>query len=255
MMGDVAVLILAGQRDGIVDPLCAQAGIEKKAVLPLCGKPMLDYVLDALQSAKLKVPYFISGYTASHSDILVQSPAASGPAGSALKAFEDGITFPTLMTTADHPLLTPEMIIYFVKKAQASGADFCVGLADKTVIHPAYPAVKRTYLNFSDRSVSGCNLFYFANEQSLAAIRLWEKAQKDRKRPLRLASHFGVRILIDYLFKKLTLNGAFKYASDRMKLDAKPILIPIAEAAIDVDKPSDKTLVEQILHERLATQS
>ena len=250
-MENVSVLILAGQRAGVVDALCAEAGIKKKAVLPLCGSPMLDYVLDALKAANMKSPYFISGYSADHSDVLVQSPEAPGPAGSALSAFEAGIPFPALMTTADHPLLTPEMILHFIKEAKASGADFCVGLADKAVIHPAYPTVKRTYLSFSDRSVSGCNLFYFANENSLAAIRFWEKAQKDRKRPMRLASHFGVRILIDYIFKKLTLEGAFNYASQRMGVDAKPVLIPIAEAAIDVDKPSDKILVEQILNDRL----
>lgn len=249
-MSDVSVLILAGQRAGVVDPLCTDAGIEKKAVLPLCGKPMLDYVLEALQSAKIRAPYFVSGYTSGHSALLRQSPQSEGPAGSALVAFENGIAFPALMTTADHPLLTAEMITHFINAAQASGADFCVGLADKAIIQPAYPHVRRTYLNFSDRSVSGCNLFYFANEKSLAAIRFWERAQKDRKRPMRLASHFGVRILIDYIFKRLTLNGAFKYASTRMGVDAKPILIPIAEAAIDVDKPSDKVLVEQILNRR-----
>jgi hypothetical protein len=35
--------------------------------------------------------------------------------------------------------------------------------------------------------------------------------------------------------------------SKRLKITAVPILIPIAEAAIDVDKLSDKELVERIL--------
>jgi len=247
---DVSVLILAGQRAGVVDPLCSEAGIERKAVIPLNGRPMLDYVLAALQNTPLKTPYFISGYPATHSHVLVQSPEAPGPAGSALSAFEAGIAFPAIMTTADHPLLTPEMLTHFISQARKSGADFCVGLAEKTIIQPAYPDVKRTYLKFSDRSVSGCNLFYFANADSLAAIRFWERAQKDRKRPMKLASHFGIRILFDYILGRLTLDSAFNYASKRMGVLAKPILIPIAEAAIDVDKPSDKVLVERILKER-----
>ena len=40
----VSVLILAGQREGIVDPLCAEAGVERKAILPINGKPMVNYV-------------------------------------------------------------------------------------------------------------------------------------------------------------------------------------------------------------------
>lgn len=249
-MQAVSVLILAGQREGVIDPLCADANIEHKAVIPLNGRPMLNYVLDALRAADLSQPFHISGYYADHSPQLTQSPQASGPAESALIAFEAGIAFPALMTTADHPLLTKAMIEAFVKGAQETGADFCVCLAEKSVIHPAYPEVKRTYLNFSDRSVSGCNLFYFANAKSLNAIRFWAHAQKDRKRPIKLASRFGVRILIAYIFGRLTLQAAFQYASDKMEIIAQPVLIPIAEAAIDVDKPSDKILVESILSKR-----
>lgn len=246
----VSVLILAGQRAGVEDPLCLEAKIERKAVLPLNGRPMLDYVLDALRAAGLMAPFHISGYSAVYDGCLVQSPDAPGPAGSVLAAFRNGIQFPALITTADHPLLTSDMIEFFIEAAKYSKADFCVGLAEKEIIQPAYPEVKRTYLKFCDTSVSGCNLFYVANKKGLAAIEFWDGAQKDRKKPLKLASNFGFKILFDYLTGGLTLAGAFKYASDKMNITAKPILIPIAEAAIDVDKPSDKVLVERILRQR-----
>ena len=45
----------------------------------------------------------------------------------------------------------------------------------------------------------------------------------------------------------LTLDGAFRIVSNRLGLTAKPILLPFAEAAIDVDKPSDLELAEAIL--------
>jgi len=38
----VSVLILAGQREGVVDPLCEAAGVERKAIIPINGKPMID---------------------------------------------------------------------------------------------------------------------------------------------------------------------------------------------------------------------
>jgi len=249
-MDDVSVLILAGQREGVVDPLCAAAGIERKAVLPINGRPMIDYVLDALRNAGLKRPFHVSGFGAEYNMELAQSPSAAGPAGSALAALEAGITTPVLLTTCDHPLLTADMVDAFISGARDSRADFCVGLAEKSIIDPAYPHVKRTYLNFKDTSTSGCNLFYIANDAGLAAIRFWQSAQHHRKNPLKLASQFGVGIFFRYLFGQLTLDGAFKYASKRMKISAKPVLLPFAEAAIDVDKPSDKTLVEEILKAR-----
>lgn len=251
-MDDVSVLILAGQREGVIDPLCAEAGIERKAVLPINGRPMIDYVLGALRAAGLRRPFHISGFGADYNADLAQSPSAPGPAGSALASVEAGIETPILLTTCDHPLLTEAMVRAFVKGAKESGADFCVGLAEKSVIDPAYPHVKRTYLKFKDTSTSGCNLFYIANNKGIEAIRFWQTAQHHRKNPLKLAGQFGIAIFVRYLFGQLTLDGAFKYASKKMKIDARPVLLPFAEAAIDVDKPSDKVLVEEILDARVA---
>ncbi len=247
---NVSVLILAGQREGVVDLLCEEAGVERKAVIPINGRPMIDYVLQALDMGGLAAPYHVSGFDAGYDARLVQSPSAPGPAGSALAALEAGIKLPVLMTTCDHPLLTPDMITSFIEQSQQSGADVCVGLADKTVIQPAYPHVKRTYLTFSDRSVSGCNLFYIANNKGLEAIRFWRRAQHFRKRPVRLAASIGWGVLLSYITGRLSMNGAFQYGSKRLGMTAKAVILPFAEAAIDVDKPSDKVLVEQILRTR-----
>lgn len=246
----VSVLILAGQRDGVVDPLCAEAEVERKAIIPINGKPMIDYVLEALEAGDMATPYCVSGFDAGYDTRLKQSPSAPGPAGSALAALEDGMTMPVLVTTCDHPLLTSAMVKSFIEGAQDSGADFCVGLADKEIIQPAYPHVKRTYLKFKDKSVSGCNLFYIANPKGLEAIRFWRKAQHYRKRPVRLAASVGWGVLFRYVFGRLTLRGAFDYAAKRLGISAAPVLLPFAEAAIDVDKPSDKILVESILKDR-----
>ena len=245
-----SVLILAGQREGVVDPLCAETGVERKAIIPINGRPMIDYVLAALDAANLNPPYYVSGFDAGYDDRLVQSPSAPGPAGSARAALENGIRFPVLMTTADHPLLTPDMLESFLSQSRESGADFCVGLADKTIIQPAYPHVRRTYLKFRDRSVSGCNLFYIANDKGIAAIRFWEKAQHLRKQPVKLAGSLGWGILLRYISGRLSLNGAIDYAAEKLGISARAVLIPIAEAAIDVDKPSDRKLVESILRKQ-----
>ncbi len=246
----VSVLILAGQREGVVDPLCADAGIKRKAIIPINGKPMLTYVLDALDGVDLERPYHVSGFDADYDDRLVQSPSGQGPVDSVLKAMDEGIPYPVLITTADHPLLTADMIEVFLNGAVTSGDDFCVGLATKETIQPAYPDVKRTYLKFNDRSVSGCNLFYLANAEGLKAIRFWREAQHLRKQPLKLASRLGWGILWRYITGRLSLNGAFDHVAHKLDLRASPVLIPIPEAAIDVDKPSDKILVERFLSER-----
>ena len=252
MTGNVNVLILAGQREGVTDPLCADAGIEWKALLSILGRPMTDYVLEALDaSPSLKAPFWVSGLDKNliRKDLL-QSPSEGGPASSVVAAAGAGLPYPFMVTTCDHPLLSSDMVEAFIKGAQDSGVDFALGLASKSVIQPAYPETKRTYLKFKDDSVSGCNLFYVKNKAGLEAVKFWRAAQHDRKKPVKLARRVGFGLLLRYISGQLTIDGAFEYASNKLKVNAKPIMLPFAEAAIDVDKPSDLVLVETILSGR-----
>ena len=254
MTSKVSVLILAGQRankDGerVVDPLLVGGGVQWKALLPILDKPMTAYVLDALDaSANLVAPYWVSGLDKDLIDAsLNQSPSEDGPASSVVVAAEAGLPYPFMVTTCDHPLLTSDMVDHFLRDSVASGADFTLGLAGKDVIQPAYPHVKRTYLKFKDQHVSGCNLFYIANAEGLEAIKFWRAAQHDRKKPVKLARRLGIGMLLKYITGGLTLKIAFEHASKSLNINAKPIILPFAEAAIDVDKPSDLELVTEIL--------
>lgn len=244
-----SVLILAGQRAGVTDPLCEAAGVSHKAEIPIAGVPMLQRVVEALREANLPEPFFVSGYSGSE---LSEVPSGAGPADSVRLALEQIDQYPCLVTTCDHALLIPEMARSFIDGAEAAGTDICVGLAAETVIQADYPETKRTYLRFSDVAVSGCNLFYIANSDGLKAITFWQSVQHLRKNPLKLARKVGVGIGIKFAAGRLSIDGAFDYAADRIGITAAPVLLPFAEAAIDVDKPSDLELVEQILENRTA---
>ena len=75
----------------------------------------------------------------------------------------------------------------------------------------------------------------------------WQYLEQSRKKPWRLVAAFGWPALIRYALGLLSLDGAFRIVSTRLGLVAKPILLPFAEAAIDVDKPSDLALAGEIL--------
>jgi hypothetical protein len=55
-----------------------------------------------------------------------------------------------------------------------------------------------------------------------------------------------------YGFGRVDLETAFRLGSRRLGLDARPVLMPFAEAAIDVDKPDDKVLCDEIFRAREA---
>lgn len=242
------VLVLAGQRASVLDPLCSEFGVEYKVQTPIANKPMLNWVKEALIGAELAQPFLISGYPLAREG-WIDMGSGDGPADSALIALR-GANMPCLMTTGDHPLLTSEMVRAFIDGAQQTGADFCVGLASQKTIEADYPATERTYLKFSDVSVSGCNLFYIANKKGLAALEFWREAQHLRKHPLKLAKKIGFGLGIKYAAGKLSIGDAFAEAGHKIGITAAPVLLSFSEAAIDVDKVSDHELVEKILLQR-----
>jgi GTP:adenosylcobinamide-phosphate guanylyltransferase len=233
-------------------------GVSHKCALPVNGVPMLKRVLDALRGSHSVASISVSIESATivrdalskkDSGITVVPSESSAPL-SAIVAIKKNSTFPVLITTADHALLTPEMINYFCEQAEQNGADFSAGLARAEVILDAYPQSIRTFFKFGKDRVSGCNLYALRNEKGLRILKKWKYLESVRKKPWRLVAAFGPLALIRFLLGTLSLNGVFEIVSKRLGLTAKPILMPFAEAAIDVDKPSDLELAEAIFKQR-----
>ena len=241
-----AVLILAGRRGGD-DPLLAEhPGLASKALLPVAGTPMIARVLAAVRG--LGAPVWVSGLSAEEAGGDVrEAPRADGPAGALAAALEAGAPTPLLVTTADHALLDETMAREFAVKAEATGADMVVGFAERGVIEARFPTTRRTYLRFADAQVSGCNLFYVTSAEALPAVQFWRRAEADRKTPWKLARHVGLGTLVRYAAGRLTLPGVFAHASRRTGARVAYVLMDRAEAAVDVDKPSDLALVEAVL--------
>lgn len=162
--------------------------------------------------------------------------------------------YPILLTTADHPLLTAEMIDNFLAQSTAAPADLTVGLARAETILAAYSDASRTFLRFGADQVSGCNLFGLRTANAVKAIDFWHYLEPVRKKPWRLFAAFGPLALMRFFAGKTSLERAFAIASRRIGIVARPITLPFADAAVDVDKPADKELAELILRNRAAHQ-
>jgi GTP:adenosylcobinamide-phosphate guanylyltransferase len=253
-------LVLAGQRGG-QDPVALAAGVAYKCLAPVAGVPMLRRVVAALAASpsvgpiavSIERPALLADWRAPGrpGGQLLALASAGTPSESVLAAAEAlGNPCPLLITTADHPLLSPAMIEHFCSAARDPGIDVAVGLTDRDVIAEAYPNSGRTYIRFRDSGYSGANLFAVMSREGLEAVRFWRKVERERKRPWRMVRAFGWRNLLAYLFGRFTLDQAMARASRVLGLRAAAVALPFAEAAIDVDKPADLELVEDILGRR-----
>ena len=251
-----AIILAAGR--GPDDPMAKAYGVSHKCVLPVNGVPMLKRVVQSLRashsidsiSVSIESSAVVRTALADEDFGITVIPSESSAPLSAIVAIRKNPAFPVLLTTADHALLTPEMINYFCEQAQQNGADFSAGLARAEIILASYPQSIRTFFKFGKDRVSGCNLYALHNEKGLRILEKWEYLETVRKKPWRLVAAFGPLALIRFLLGTLSLDGVFKIVSNRLKLSIKPVLMPFAEAAIDVDKPSDLELAETILRQR-----
>ena len=175
------------------------------------------------------------------------SPARSVMAAAAKLA--DG--FPLLVTTADSPLLTPEMVGEFCRSARRTDADVVVAVATEGTIRREFPNSERTYLRFRDAGYSGCNLFALVRPAAIRAAEFWCRVESNRKKPWRLAAAFGIGSLILFFLRRLTLPSAMRRVSERLAVTAHAVVLPYPAAALDVDKPSDLAVATDVLRTRV----
>jgi GTP:adenosylcobinamide-phosphate guanylyltransferase len=247
-------VILAGSR-GPDDPMSKHFGVAHKCMINIAGKPMLEWVLQALRGTAIDKPFVIViddvNAVPAGRDTKTISAENSAPA-SAIAALSHLRSYPVLITTGDHPLLSPAMIAHVVKQAESARADVLVGLATAETIQATYPETRRTYFNLGGTRVSGCNLFAITSVHGLKMLERWRELERDRKKPWKLVSAFGVTPVVQYALGLLTPERAFERVSKSLGITVKPVFMPFAEAAIDVDKPADHALAERILLRRSA---
>lgn len=246
----ISALVLAGRRSEADPLLTGPDAPPSKAFLKVAGRPMLDRVLSALAHTGRFGEVAVSGLPAEALPAGVAAAPAGGSPAAAILASADRPT-PLFVTTCDHALLTPEIVRGFLDRAGREEADICVGFATRRTIEASYPGMRRTYLEMGGEAYSSCNLFLIRTAQGFEAIRFWLSMERDRKRPFALARRIGPGLLLRFLFRRFTsLEGVFAYGSRRIGVRLKPVVLPFADAAIDVDKPSDLAVVEAILAAR-----
>ena len=259
-MGPRRAIVLAGRRPG-PDALAEGDGAAHRALLDIEGEPMLvrvtrrllewpsiEHVLINIDRPDLleSLPDLVRWRSEGRLEIL---SSTDSPSRSVLASLDqlDLDAGPILVTTADHALLDDAMLRSFFEASASSSADLCLGLVPRSRIEARFPETRRTYLRFQGEAYSGANLFFFRSPAARGAAIFWQRIESLRKRPWRIARAFGLRTLLRFVMRRLTLEEAFVRVSRVLGIRVEAIPLPQAEAAVDVDKLDDLVLVRKIL--------
>ena len=255
----MTAIVLAGDRTK-ADSLINHTKAGSKAMIDLDGTPMVRRVLNSLRSSRVVSKICMAGPEASEiaTDEVLQQWVDDGqinwtepgisPSTSAYSAMKSlGPEEAVLLTTADHPLLTPEIVNAFGRQSLADDVDVTVGLAPYALVAEAYPGIRKTILHFSDGDFCGCNLFAFITPEGRRAAKFWRKIEQERKKPLVVIGLLGWWAVIRYRLGLLSLEEALAKLSKRLGLRMRAVILPYANASIDVDSIADLVLVQGAL--------
>jgi GTP:adenosylcobinamide-phosphate guanylyltransferase len=257
-----SALVLAADR-GPDDPVARSAGVPCKSLTPIAGIPMVFRVINALETSRevdainlCGPPESIVNQTADLADLIAAGNAnwyanQATPSTSAyhvLQRLPEEV--PVLLTTADHALLNARIVDHFCSRARNTGYDVVAGIARHEVVTEAYPETQRTATRLSDGAYCGCNLFAFLTPRARLAADFWRQVETQRKNPLRVIRILGWTAVLRFIMGRLSLMEALDRISHRLGFKAGAVIMPFAEAAVDVDSVRDLELVEKIVSKK-----
>jgi GTP:adenosylcobinamide-phosphate guanylyltransferase len=245
-------LVLAGSRPGR-DPLAEHFGTDLKALIPVGGVPMVRRPVEALLASEwigriivvAQQPERIA--EALPADARVEVKPSQDTIAATLEAIcaDFDTQWPLLVTTADHALLSPQIIDSFCRRSLRT--DISIALVERRAVMRRFPSAQRTWIRFRGGAYTGANLFQRRSPKSIPAIRVWRDLEQDRKKRLRLLWALGPTIFVGAVLRLVSLDRVLRRVGRRLGLSIRSVSLRDPLAAIDVDKPSDHRLVEDIL--------
>lgn len=234
------------------DPLYTYTNGNSKALVDVAGKPMIQWVLDALGGAKLVDNVIIVGLSPKSGvtcDKPVQYVSNQGRMlANVVAGFEKVLQANpqaeyALVVSSDIPGIKPEMVDWLVETCMATREDIYYGVIPRQVMEKRYPGSKRTYTRLKDLQLCGADMHIAHVRMATEHLEMWEELIGNRKSPFKQAATIGFGTLALLLLGRLTLDETVTRVTARIGITGRPIIWKHAEPGMDVDKPHQLELL------------
>ena len=241
------------------EPLYPYSNGDSKALIDVSGKPMIQWVLDALGESKIVKNIVIVGLSPK-SGLTCKKPLHYvSNQGRMLANIVTGVNKSleinpkneyVFIVSSDIPALTGSMVDWLAKTAMQTRDEMYYGVCPREVMETRFPASKRTYTKLKDMEVCGADINIIHVNQVTKHLDTWEALIGNRKSPLRQAGIIGFDTLIQLAFKQFTLDGLVERACNRIGIKGRAIIWDHAEPCMDVDKPHQLEIMRADLEEK-----
>lgn len=240
--------VLAGGKDHINIEGCAN-----KALLPIQGKPMLQYILQALRGSD-----FIDGIAIiGDVELLKEHIQVDEDRDAFLQGEEKmidnvvrGLDYfmdqdRILLITSDIPFIHSEAIDHFIQASLESGGDLCYPIISKETQLQSFPEMVRTYVHLREGHFTGGNLMVANPAIKDRCVHFARHMIENRKKPWRMIQILGAGFLVQLLLGILTIEKLENRVGSLLDIHPKAIITPHPEIGNDIDKPEDVELLKK----------
>ena len=243
------------------EPLYPATQGESKALLDVAGKPMIQWVLDAITDSKTVDNVIIVGlteksglkcskpmYFVSNQGKMVENLQAGGRKVREINPKAEHV----LMVSSDIPGITGEMVDWVVNTDMQTDLDVYYHVIQREVMEERYPGCKRTWTHLKGMEICGGDM----NVGRLSLLlsddtEIWHKITDARKSPMKQAALVGFDTAFLLLTGQLTLEKAETNIMKRLDITGKAIVCPYAEIGMDVDKMFQLEIMREDLEKQV----
>jgi molybdopterin-guanine dinucleotide biosynthesis protein A len=254
-------IVTAGGIPQPKDPLYTYAKGDSKALLDIAGKPMIQWVLDALGGAKHVDNVIIIGLSPK-SGLTCKKPiqyiSNQGRMLSNIVAGVDKVleinpkSEYALVVSSDVPAVKSEHIDWLIETCMQTHDDIYYGVCPREVMETRFPESRRTYTKLKDMEVCGADINITHVRMATEHLDMWEKLIGNRKSPMRQAATVGFGTLFMLATGRLTLVDAVERITKSIGISGRAIVWDHAEPCMDVDKPHQLELLRADMEKQLA---
>lgn len=251
-------IITAGGTVSEDDPLYVYTQGKPKSLIRFGDKPMLQWVIEALKGSNHIEQIYVVGIEeseVSHLQLpadIIYLPDSGGLVSNASASLQrlladhpdDEVV---LMCSADVPMLTTKVVDAYINDCRPFDHIAYYNVVSKATLEARFPQSRRTFVKLKGISVTGGDMTLAQTRILQTNEALWEAIVQGRKQAWKLVRIVGIRPLIKFLFRQLTLDDVEQMASRVLNAPVKVFNSPYPELAMDVDKPQQVELLRHWL--------
>ncbi len=222
-----------------------------EALIPIHKKPMVNYVIEALQNSKgienlvIVGPEEIKKYLPPGTRLVQSGQTLTENVFLGLQALQQRNK--VLLVSSDIPLVHPEAIDDFLERCAELECDIYYPLISKEANEQVYPKSVRTYFRLKEGTFTGGNILLASPAAIRESKEIMSLVITQRKKPWKIFRLLGFLFVFKLLTHQLTLREIEKRAGEILGFSGVLMISPYPELGTDVDKPGDLELARKAI--------